>query len=111
MKTSIESAVSSLISGNSYWTVDYPFSIIPIKFLFDECALHYDISFSYWKSYPFRSITLSYVIIKKMARGFTQSTTFAFDILAECSTSMARVAQLKLPHHTVDTPVFMPVSD
>ncbi|XP_078686700.1 queuine tRNA-ribosyltransferase catalytic subunit 1-like [Branchiostoma floridae x Branchiostoma belcheri] len=30
-------------------------------------------------------------------------------ILAECPTSKARVCKLVLPHHTVDTPVFMPV--
>ena len=32
-----------------------------------------------------------------------------FKILAECSISKARVAQMVLPHYTVDTPVFMPV--
>ena len=32
-----------------------------------------------------------------------------FKILAECSVSKARVAQMVLPHSTVDTPVFMPV--
>ena len=32
-----------------------------------------------------------------------------FKILAECPFSKARVAQMVLPHHTVDTPVFMPV--
>ena len=32
-----------------------------------------------------------------------------FDILAECSVSRARTALMKLPHATVETPVFMPV--
>jgi len=32
-----------------------------------------------------------------------------FKILGECSKSKARVSCLELPHHTVDTPVFMPV--
>ncbi len=32
-----------------------------------------------------------------------------FKILAECPVSKARVASMTLPHHTVDTPVFMPV--
>ena len=32
-----------------------------------------------------------------------------FEILGRCSTSKARVATMTLPHHTVDTPVFMPV--
>ena len=30
-------------------------------------------------------------------------------VLAECSTTKARTCKLKLPHYTVDTPVFMPV--
>ncbi|XP_037083311.1 queuine tRNA-ribosyltransferase catalytic subunit 1-like isoform X3 [Pollicipes pollicipes] len=32
-----------------------------------------------------------------------------FNVLAECSKSKARISRLELPHHTVDTPVFMPV--
>ena len=32
-----------------------------------------------------------------------------FKVLAECSKSKARVGMLELPHHIVDTPVFMPV--
>jgi queuine tRNA-ribosyltransferase len=32
-----------------------------------------------------------------------------FRILASCPVSKARVAQMVLPHQTVDTPVFMPV--
>ena len=34
---------------------------------------------------------------------------FSFKILAECPVSKARVAQMCLPHQSVDTPVFMPV--
>lgn len=34
---------------------------------------------------------------------------FSFEILAECSRSKARAGLLHLPHHTVNTPVFMPV--
>ena len=37
------------------------------------------------------------------------SHALALQILAECSTTKARTCKLKLPHHTVDTPVFMPV--
>ncbi|KAF6027890.1 hypothetical protein EB796_013791 [Bugula neritina] len=33
---------------------------------------------------------------------------FSFEILAECSRSKARAGLLHLPHHTVNTPVFMP---
>ena len=33
----------------------------------------------------------------------------SFKILAECPVSKARAAKMVLPHHAVDTPVFMPV--
>lgn len=36
-------------------------------------------------------------------------SALSFKILAECPISKARVAKMRLPHHTVDTPVFMPV--
>ena len=32
-----------------------------------------------------------------------------FEIVARCGTTKARVARMVLPHHHVDTPVFMPV--
>lgn len=32
-----------------------------------------------------------------------------FKIIAECSTTKARVGKLTLPHNVVNTPVFMPV--
>ena len=32
-----------------------------------------------------------------------------FTIVSECPITKARVAQMALPHHVVDTPVFMPV--
>lgn len=32
-----------------------------------------------------------------------------FEIIAECEVTKARVGKMKLVHHTVDTPVFMPV--
>lgn len=32
-----------------------------------------------------------------------------FDIIASCSVSYARTSTMKLPHYTVETPVFMPV--
>ena len=32
-----------------------------------------------------------------------------FTIISECPVTKARVAQMALPHHVVDTPVFMPV--
>ena len=44
-----------------------------------------------------------------MADGAGKHGALAFKILAECPISKARVAQMVLPHHTVDTPVFMPV--
>lgn len=39
-----------------------------------------------------------------MSRG-----ALTFKILAECPLSKARVSEMVLPHHAVDTPVFMPV--
>ena len=36
-------------------------------------------------------------------------SALTFRILAECPVSKARVAEMALPHQTVDTPVFMPV--
>ena len=36
-------------------------------------------------------------------------SALSFKILAECPVSKARVSKMRLPHHTVDTPVFMPV--
>lgn len=36
-------------------------------------------------------------------------SALSFKILAECPVSKARVAKMRLPHHNVDTPVFMPV--
>ena len=33
----------------------------------------------------------------------------SFKIVAECPVTKARVASMALPHHAVDTPVFMPV--
>ena len=38
------------------------------------------------------------------------AVTFSYEVLAECSTTKARVGQLNLPHKLVNTPVFMPVS-
>ena len=32
-----------------------------------------------------------------------------YNVLAECSSSKARTATLKVPHYEVETPVFMPV--
>ncbi len=36
-------------------------------------------------------------------------TALNFQIVAECPVTKARVSKMSLPHHTVDTPVFMPV--
>lgn len=36
-------------------------------------------------------------------------SAMTFKILAECPVTKARVSEMLLPHHTVDTPVFMPV--
>ncbi|XP_002736484.1 queuine tRNA-ribosyltransferase catalytic subunit 1-like [Saccoglossus kowalevskii] len=44
-----------------------------------------------------------------MAASLKSTHALSFKILAECSTTKARTGKLKLPHHTVDTPVFMPV--
>ena len=41
--------------------------------------------------------------------GSGEGTALAFRVLAKCSTSRARVAEMTLPHSVVDTPVFMPV--
>ena len=38
-----------------------------------------------------------------------KKSALSFKILAECPVTKARVAKMSLPHHTVDTPVFMPV--
>ena len=43
------------------------------------------------------------------ARKMKKTHALSLQILAECSTTKARTCKLKLPHHTVDTPVFMPV--
>ena len=32
-----------------------------------------------------------------------------FTVISECQVTKARVAKMELPHHVVDTPVFMPV--
>lgn len=32
-----------------------------------------------------------------------------FTVISECPVTKARVAKMELPHHVVDTPVFMPV--
>ena len=39
----------------------------------------------------------------------SKSSALRLTVLAECSTTKARVSQMELPHATVDTPVFMPV--
>ncbi|XP_001623330.3 queuine tRNA-ribosyltransferase catalytic subunit 1 [Nematostella vectensis] len=39
----------------------------------------------------------------------TRESALTFKILAECSTTKARTGILTLPHHRVETPVFMPV--
>ena len=36
-------------------------------------------------------------------------SALSFKILTECPVTKARVSQMTLPHHVVDTPVFMPV--
>ena len=36
-------------------------------------------------------------------------SALSFKIVARCSTTRARVAEMTLPHSVVDTPVFMPV--
>ena len=45
----------------------------------------------------------------KAAMVEASTSALTFKILAECPISKARVAKMVLPHHTVDTPVFMPV--
>ena len=41
--------------------------------------------------------------------GAGEGSALAFRVLAKCSTTRARVAEMTLPHSVVDTPVFMPV--
>lgn len=45
----------------------------------------------------------------KMAATSEKHEALSFKILAKCSTTKARTAILTLPHHAVETPVFMPV--
>jgi len=42
-----------------------------------------------------------------MGRG--EGSALAYRVVAQCSTTRARVGEMVLPHSTVDTPVFMPV--
>lgn len=39
----------------------------------------------------------------------SKSKPLTFNVLAKCSKSKARTGVMKLPHHDVETPVFMPV--
>lgn len=48
--------------------------------------------------------------VVKMACEEVKKKCFSYEILAKCSTSKARAGVLQLPHHSVQTPVFMPVS-
>lgn len=48
-------------------------------------------------------------MLRKMAGEAQKQSALSFRILAECPVTKARVAKMVLPHHTVDTPVFMPV--
>ena len=36
-------------------------------------------------------------------------SALSFEVVARCPVTKARVARMRLPHHVVDTPVFMPV--
>ncbi|KAK3727175.1 hypothetical protein QZH41_015194, partial [Actinostola sp. cb2023] len=47
-------------------------------------------------------------VCSKMA-AHMEKKALSFEILAKCSTTKARTAILTLPHHKVETPVFMPV--
>ena len=48
-------------------------------------------------------------MLKRMGEEVGKQSALVFDILAECPVTKARVARMVLPHHIVDTPVFMPV--
>ena len=37
------------------------------------------------------------------------ATALSFEVVARCPVTKARAARMRLPHHVVDTPVFMPV--
>ncbi len=37
------------------------------------------------------------------------TAALSFQIVAECPVTKARVSKMTLPHHVIDTPVFMPV--
>ena len=48
-------------------------------------------------------------MLRRMGEKVGKESALVFDILAECPVTKARVARMALPHHIVDTPVFMPV--
>jgi hypothetical protein len=49
------------------------------------------------------------LLMHYLHRMASKTKPLAFQVLAECSSSKARTSLLELPHHTVETPVFMPV--
>lgn len=46
---------------------------------------------------------------KGQAEKKQHAAALSFEIVAECPVTKARVSKMTLPHHVVDTPVFMPV--
>lgn len=55
------------------------------------------------------AITEAAAMAAKKATGSGGSPALTFNILAECGTTKARTSIMKLPHYTVELPMFMPV--
>lgn len=56
--------------------------------------------------------SIAIVIIMALKKSNHKAVTpFSFEVTAKCSTTQARVGRVNLPHQTVNTPVFMPVSN
>ena len=47
--------------------------------------------------------------VRKNVLLYISMATMRFTVISECPVTKARVAEMELPHHVVDTPVFMPV--
>lgn len=52
---------------------------------------------------------MTHIKLKNLLIMATEKNPLIFNIIAECSTTKARTSNMILPHHKVDTPVFMPV--
>lgn len=61
-----------------------------------------------WRKNYFK---IGYFITKQLLSTFEKmkKSPLEFKVVAECGASKARTAIMSLPHHDVETPVFMPV--